>query len=64
MTKQKYEVVIEETRTYRIEVLAESEEQAEELAFQSHDFASDNFKDTDSQVIEIGNLGEVEEEEE
>lgn len=56
----KFEVVIEEIHTYNITVDAETEQEAEELAFQSEKYLQSDIDDTDSKVVEVS---EIEEEE-
>lgn len=57
MTKA-YNVSITEELRYIIEVEANSPEEAETKAFESLDFANNNFKDNDSKVTAIEEVEE------
>lgn len=58
--KEKYIVTIIEEHKYYIEVEANNEDEAEELAWQSDDFSSSNFDDTDSWVEQVENTTDKE----
>lgn len=59
---KKYQVTIEETLTYVVEVEAANESQAEEAAFNSEEFTSNLFKDNDARVKNVEILAEAVEE--
>ena len=52
----KYEVKIEEVRTYFLEVEADTPEEAEELAMNHPDFLNDLIDETDAYVAEVNEL--------
>ena len=53
-----YLVEIEETLIYKIEVEANSKEEAEELAFQDDKFVNNISSENDSKVLNVEKLGE------
>lgn len=54
----KYEVEITETLTYKIEVEADSREEAKDAAFDSYKFADSDFDDNDAEVTVVCELDE------
>lgn len=49
----KYIVEITETLVYKIEVEADSEQEAEDMAYASQEFSENSFQDNDSKVTNV-----------
>lgn len=58
MTKKIFRVVIEEINTYEIEVEAENEQEAEELAYENELYVKGIPTDTDSTCTEVEEVEE------